>query len=167
MEMMTKPVEMNRVTKNFTHQFVVDEDYNVPDSKNDIEKIVMSEGRIKINEAKPTENYLRVQGFLEFQVLYAAEGVESAYEAMEGKLPFAEMVYAEDKIDIKDIHVEFCASLVHSRKVRIKAIVELTLETEVQEVEEIPTDFEWLVKRLRLYNPFGDYILIMLHYLYH
>ena len=146
MEMMTKQVEMSRVTRKVTNQFVLDEDYNVPDSKNDIEKIILGEGTVKVTEVKPVENYLRVQGCVEFHVLYVAEGFDCAYECLEGKLPFAEMVYVdqanEEKLEIKDIHVELQVSLVHSRKVRIKALVEMTLESEKEMSEEIPTDLE-------------------------
>ena len=146
MEMMTKQVEMKRVARNVTNQFVLDEDYNVPDSKNDIEKIVLGEGTVKINEVKPVENYLRVQGHIEFHVLYVAEGFDCAYECLEGKLPFSEMVYVdnanEEKMEIKGIHIELQTSLVHSRKVRIKAMVEMHLESEKQTCEEIPTDFD-------------------------
>lgn len=146
MEMMTKQVEMSQVTKKVTNQFVLDEDYNVPDTKNDIEKIVLSEGMVKVNEVKPVENYLRVQGYVEFRVLYVAEGFDCAYECLEGKLPFSEMVYVDnttgEKLEIKDIHVELQANLVHSRKVRMKAMVEMSLESERQIIEEIPTDLD-------------------------
>ena len=146
MEMMTKQVEMKRMARNVMHQFVLDEDYNVPDSKNDIEKIVLSEGVVKVNEAKLVENYLRVQGCVEFHILYVAEGFSCAYECLAGKLPFAEMIHVDsangEKLEIKDIHVEVQANLVHSRKVRMKAMVEIELESEQQICEEIPLDFD-------------------------
>ena len=111
MEVITKQIETNRVGRRLTDQFMLDEDFNVPDSKNDVEKIVMSEGCVKIDEVKPVENYLRIQGKVEFQVLYVAEGFEPTFSCMEGKIPFVEMVYVEEgadkNLDIKSVRVKF------------------------------------------------------------
>ena len=42
------------------------------------------------------ENYLRVSGKLYFQVLYVTDEVEPKLSAVEGRLPFEEMVYIEE-----------------------------------------------------------------------
>ena len=62
MEVITKQIETNQMVRKLWNQFVLDEDFNVPDHKNDVEKIVMSDGHVHIDEVKPVENYLRVQG---------------------------------------------------------------------------------------------------------
>ena len=144
MEVITKQIETNLMVRKLWNQFVLDEDFNVPDHKSDVEKIVMSEGHIHIDEVKQVENYLRVQGKVEFQILYVAEGLEASFGCLEGKIPFVEMVYVEtngDKCpDIKKAHVDLTANMVHSRKIRMKAMVELELEETRQEIAEIPTD---------------------------
>lgn len=146
MRIITKQIETNHVEKKVTNQFVLDEDFNVPDSKNDVEKIVMSEGRVRIDDVKPVENYLKVQGTVTFQILYVEEGFEPTFSCLEGKIPFVEMVYVEDgadkNLDIKSAKVEVNSNIIHSRKLRIKAMVELELEAERQRTEEIPTDVE-------------------------
>lgn len=146
MEMITKQIEMNQVVKRLTDQFVLDEDFNVPDSKNDVEKIVASSGKVRIDEMKPVENYLRVQGTVHFQILYVAEGIEPTFSSLEGKIPFVEMVYVEDGadvgLDVKHARAEIAVNPIHSRKMRMKAMVELTLESEKQRQEEIPIDVQ-------------------------
>lgn len=146
MRIITKQIERNQVEKRMTNQFMLDEDFNVPDSKNDVQKIVMSEGNVRIDDVKPMENYLKVQGKVEFQILYVAEGFEPTFSCLEGKIPFVEMVYVEDgndkNLDVKSARVEMNANMIHSRKLRIKAMVELSLEAERQDVEDIPTDVE-------------------------
>lgn len=146
MEIITKQIETNQVEKRLFDQFVLDEDYNVPDSKNDVEKIVMGEGQLRIDEIKPVENYLRVQGKIVFQVLYVAEGIEPTFSNLEGQIPFVEMVYVEEgadkNMDIKSSRVELGVHMIHSRKLRIKAMIELEIESERQNVEEIPTGVE-------------------------
>lgn len=146
MGIITKQIETNSVERKLTNQFMLDEDFNVPDIKNDVKKIVMSEGHVRVDEIKPMENYLRVQGKVEFQILYVAEGFEPNFSCLDGKIPFVEMVYVEEgadkNLDIKSVTVELNSSMVHSRKLRIKAMVEMELESEKKSVEEIPTDVE-------------------------
>ena len=146
MGIITKQIETNSVERKLTNQFMLDEDFNVPDIKNDMKKIVMSEGHVRVDEIKPMENYLRVQGKVEFQILYVAEGFEPNFSCLDGKIPFVEMVYVEEgadkNLDIKSVTVELNSSMVHSRKLRIKAMVEMELESEKKSVEEIPTDVE-------------------------
>ena len=144
MEVIARQIEMNQVEKRFTDQFMLDEDYNVPDSKRDVEKIVATEGNVRIDEMKPMDNYLRIQGKVEFRVLYVAEGYDPTFSCLEGKIPFTEMVYVEEGMEknpeIKNIRLEMNTNLVHSRKLRVKAMVEFELESERVSLEEIPTD---------------------------
>ena len=146
MEVITRQIETNQVRRRLTDQFLLDEDFNVPDSKNDVEKIIASEGTIRIDEVKPVENYLRVQGKVEFHVLYVAEGIEPTFSCLEGKIPFEEMVYVEEgadkSFDIKGLRVELTADMVHSRKLRLRAMVELEIESTCQKLEDIPVDVE-------------------------
>jgi len=146
MEIITKQIEMNQEVKRLTDQFVLDEDFNVPDSKNDVEKIVSSEGILHIDEIRPVENYLRVQGYVKFQILYMAEGIEPVFSGLEGKIPFVEMVYVEEKAnlnyELQHARAEIAVQMIHSRKLRIKAMGELNLVSAKQNIEEIPTDVE-------------------------
>lgn len=146
MEIITKQVETNQIGRKLTDQFMIDEDYNVPDSKRDVERVVISEGKVRIDEVKPVENYLRIMGKVEFQVLYVAEGMEPNFSCLEGKLPFEEMVYVEEGANenfaVKNARADMRTVMVHSRKLRMKAMVELELESEKQRLQEIPTDVE-------------------------
>lgn len=164
MEIITKQIETNQVEKQLMDQFMVDEDYNVPDSKRDVARIVMSQGSIHLDEVKPMENYLRVQGKIEFQVLYVAEGYDPNFSCLEGKIPFVEMVYVEeganDRLEIKHVQVELNASMVHSRKLRIKAMVEMQLVSERQNTGDIPTQVEC---NCNLYTKTNQLELLKLH----
>lgn len=146
MEVMTRQIETNQVNRRLFHQFMLDEDYNVPDSKSDVEKIVAGEAVARIDEIKPVENYLRVQGKIEFQILYVAEGMEPTFSNMEGKISFVEMVYVDEgadaSLDVKDVRCELQVHMIHSRKLRLKTMVEMEIESEIQRMEEIPTDVE-------------------------
>ena len=99
MEFMKKQMHINRMEKGITDQFFVDDDYNVPDAKRDVSKIVMSKGEAKVEEMKPLENYVRVAGNVYFQILYVTEEGETKLTSLEGKCPFEEMVYVENGVE--------------------------------------------------------------------
>ena len=44
-------------------------DYNVPDAKSDVGRVLSGEGSLRIEETRRVENYLRVTGKLNFKVL--------------------------------------------------------------------------------------------------
>lgn len=156
MEFVTREIQTNQMGKKINGQFMLDEDYNVPDSKRDVQRIVASSGKVKLDEVKPVENYIRLCGKLEFQVLYVGEGMEPTLCSLEGKLPFEEMVYAEDQegtYDVKNMRVEIHSTLIHSRKLRMKAMVEWEMESEKQIIEEIPMDIDCQTKLYQKRQP--------------
>ena len=145
MEFVTRDIQTNQAGKKLSDQFMMDEDFNVPDSKRDVQRIILGTGTVRIDEVKPVENYVRIIGKLEFQVLYVGEGLEPALCCLEGKLPFEEMVYTDDisgSYEVKNSRVEMHATMIHSRKLRIKAMVELEVEADRQTIEVLPTDIE-------------------------
>lgn len=163
MEIMTREIQRNQMGKSIIDQFVLDEDYNVPDSKRDIERIVVSEGKVRVEEIKNVEKYQRISGKLEFQILYVGEGVEPSLCCLEGRIPFEEMVYVEEgegTYEVKNTRVEMQTTMIHSRKLRIKAMIELELACEKQIMEEIPVDIDCGVKLYKKKQPLN---LLKLH----
>ena len=146
MELRKKNVHCSQIGKRMIHQFFVDDDYNVPDAKNDVLRVVQGEGHVKVEGIERMENYLRVSGKLYFQVLYVTDEVEPKLSAVEGRLPFEEMVYIEEgeaqvTYSVGDYRVEFVPTLIHSRKMNLKAMVELQICREVLREEETTTGF--------------------------
>ena len=52
MELMKKQMYQNKMGKRICDQFMVDEDYNVPDSKPDIARLILSVGDVSIEGIK-------------------------------------------------------------------------------------------------------------------
>ena len=96
MEIVKANIQMNKLGRPVMDQFMIDEDYNVSDSKADIGRIISGEGKIKIEETKKLENYIRISGKLQFKMLYATDSSEPVLSSLEGRIPFEEMVYIED-----------------------------------------------------------------------
>lgn len=165
MEFMKKQMHINRMEKGITDQFFVDDDYNVPDAKRDVSKIVMSKGEAKVEEMKPLENYVRVAGNVYFQILYVTEEGETKLTSLEGKCPFEEMVYVENGVEegtytVRNLRTEFTASMIHSRKLSIKALVEMEIGREVTEDVPLTTEIE---SEDTLYKKKKKYQLLRLH----
>lgn len=73
MELIQKVIRYNQEGKKVLDQFYLDEDYNVPDAKEDVRRIVEGQGEVKIEDVKLVENYVRVSGKLYFQILYLTD----------------------------------------------------------------------------------------------
>ncbi len=146
MEQLKKIVRENVTGRKMVDQFYVDGDVNVPDTKNDVGRIVYSQGKLRIDDMKIVENYIRVSGKILYQILYVADDPEQRMSVLQGKLPFEEMVYTEEEpkgtVILKEGSTELSVSLIHSRKVSLKAMVDLELVPESEEEEVLTLDVE-------------------------
>ncbi len=156
MEFVTKEIQTNQMGKKLLDQFMLDEDYNVPDSKRDMQRIIACEGKVQIEDVAPIESYIKVKGRLDFQVLYAGDGLEPMLCSLEGKIPFEEMVYADNAegiFSVTNMRADLKATMIHSRKLRIKAMIELELESEKIVWEELPLDIETTISLYKKKKP--------------
>ena len=81
--------------KTIVDQFYVDQDYNVPDAKSDVQRVILNEGTLRIEEQKIVDNYIRISGKIQFRMLYVTDDSEKRLSSLEGRFPFEELVYAE------------------------------------------------------------------------
>lgn len=146
MELIKKEIRCNNAGKQTLDQFLVDDDVNVPDAKSDVARIILSEGKVRIEDIRLVENYARVIGKIFYQILYATDEVEPKLSALYGQMPFEEMVYLEEEpkgqIHLKSGHTELTVSMIHSRKINIKAMTELVLGTEWEREEMLTLDIQ-------------------------
>lgn len=130
--------------KNITDQFYIDDDYNVPDVKHDVKRVILSEGNLCVDDMKRVENYIRVSGKMNFKVLYVTDEGEMGLAFLEGRIPFEEMVYTEEEPEenlfIKSMDCDVTVSLIHSRKLSIKALAELQIGSEGKREERLTLD---------------------------
>ena len=146
MEYEKRRFQLYRQGKTALDQFYMDEDYNVPDAKSDVKRVILSEGSVRVEELKLAENYVRVTGDLRFTILYAADEETGGLSSMDGTLPFEEMVYMEEapleNLFLKGAQTELTVTAVNSRKLNIHAMIELQVCSEGQEEVELTKDVE-------------------------
>ena len=146
MELVRKPIHYVREGKRTFDQFYLDEDYNVPDAKEDVQRIIQGTAEVKTEDIRLVENYVRIAGKVFFRILYVTSSVDPKPAVLEGKLPFEEMVYTEngeeDSFFIQNVRTEFSSSVVNSRKLSLRVMVELEIGRERLEDEETTVDVE-------------------------
>ena len=145
MELIRKPVHYTQEGKRIFDQFYLDEDYNVPETKDDVRRVIQGTAEVRTEDIRPVENYVRVTGKVYFQILYVTASADPRPAVLDGKIPFEEMVYAEgtegESYYIQNVRTEFTVSVVHSRKLNLRVMVEMEVDRETLKDEETNTIF--------------------------
>lgn len=146
MEQLKKMVRKSVTGRKMTDQFYVDGEVNVPEDKGDVGRIVYSQGVLRVEDMKQSGNYVRVSGRIQYQILYMKDGEEDGMGVMQGKMPFEEMVYAEEEpkgsVWMKESSTDLNVTIVHARKLRIRAMAELELLSQGEEEQYLTLDVE-------------------------
>ena len=138
MELMKRRVHMNRQKGSVTSQTTLDDDFNVPDSMDDVEQLILQSGEIVIESARNQGEKVTVKGKMAFRVLYRAPGGQVM--TLAGNIPFDENVnvpgLGENDVtqvtwELDDLNV----GVINSRKLSVKALV--TLHIQVEQIEDV------------------------------
>lgn len=125
-------------------QITLDDDFNVPDAKPDVDAIVKEWADVVIDEIKPVRDSEKggtdrvcISGAMNFQILYIGRDSKDKVKPvkMEGKIPFSEWInvcddakgdYYTCKAVVEDLNIK----AVNSRKISTRTIVTLKLSSE-------------------------------------
>ena len=133
MELVKKHIHMNQRRGSVTSQITLDDDFNVPDTMDDVEQLILDSGEIQIESAKNQGEKVAVKGKLSFRILYRTP--DGQVMTLAGNLPFDEIVnmpgleendYVRAGWELDDLHV----GIINSRKLDVKALVTLTIQAE-------------------------------------
>ncbi len=146
MELITRPIHYTQEGKRIFDQFYLDEDYNVPEAADDVGRIVQGRAEVRTEDIRLAENYVRITGKVYFQILYITDSADPQPAVLEGKLPFEEMVYAEEGGEgsyfIRNMRTETGVMVVNPRKLSLRIMVELEVGREKMEDEETAVGVE-------------------------
>lgn len=146
MELIKKRIRMCRLKKKIVSQITMDEDFIVPDVKPDMEKLVLEDGTVELEEIQRLEERVRLRGKLVCRLLYyPAES--GSLQSMETELPFDEIINAPELAAKDYLHTEgeledLTVEMIHSRKVSVKAILTFRLILEGIEEAAAVTEIE-------------------------
>jgi len=145
LEILRKNVHMSRQKLHMVSQITLDNDYNVPDAKPDVGKLILDQGEIQVDDVRPEKGKILIKGALCANILYAPDFPEEQAQSMRVKIPLEEVMHMEGleagdnlKIDweIEDLNV----AVIHSRKINIRAIITFTAAAEEIYDEELPLE---------------------------
>lgn len=141
MQLVKKEIRTNnhKTTKNV--QLTIDEDFNVTDTKQDIDKIILSEGQVVIDNTEPMVDRILVKGHVGFKLLYSVAKEEGELCSMDGMVPFEEMINVDDLLpscetkvscDMEDLNI----TMIHSRKIEVKGLIHMKIDVTEPDVIE-------------------------------
>lgn len=133
MELVKRHIHMNRRRGSVTSQMTLDDDFNVPDTMDDVEQLILDSGEIQIESAKNQGEKVAVKGMLNFRILYRTPAGQVM--TLAGGIPFEENVnmpglsesdYVQAGWELDDLNV----GIINSRKLNVKALVTLKIQAE-------------------------------------
>lgn len=132
-ELIKRNIHMNRWKGSASTQVTLDDDFIVPDTMDDLARIVISSGDIQVESVKNQGEKVLVKGRLVFQVLYRRE--EGGLQTMAGSMPFEEPVNMpgleeKDYLSVSWELEDFRTEMINSRKLSVKAVITLQVRAE-------------------------------------
>ena len=77
-------------------EFTVDDDFNVPDVKGDIDRFIASKGQVSLDETEVFDGRVRISGNVSYAILYQTDADGSMFESHDGEIPFEEVINADE-----------------------------------------------------------------------
>ena len=147
MELSKKYIHMNREKGKAVTQITLDDDFNVPDTKPDLIRIILDKGEIRLDETTITQDHVWLKGVLKFSLLYRSDQEEGKINSMNGEIPFQESLAIDGANEYDTAKMEWemedlSIGVINSRKLSVKALV--VLKAVIDEIydEDIVTGAE-------------------------
>lgn len=144
MELTKRYIHMKREKGKAFSQITLDDDFNVPDSKPDVLRLIQNKGEMKIEETIVTPGHILLKGVLRFQLLYRSDMEERKVNSLGGEIPFQESLAVDgvneyDTVRIRWQIEDLSVGIINSRKLSVKALVQLSASVNEIYDEEIAT----------------------------
>ncbi|MCI8400909.1 MAG: DUF3794 domain-containing protein [Lachnospiraceae bacterium] len=146
MDLITRNIHRNRQKGRTVTQVTLDDDFIVPDTKEDMEALILDSAAVELEDTRLMGTRLAVKGRLVFRVLYHTQK-NRMVDNMEGALPFEEFVNVSDVAEDDDIRVDWdiedlTASMINSRKLNMKTVITLTVTAEELRDEAVTVEVD-------------------------
>lgn len=147
LELLKKYIHMSREKGEAATQITLDDDFNVPDVKPDLIRIIMDKGEIRLDEANITQDHVWLKGALRFSMLYRSDQENGKIDSLTGEIPFQESLAIDGVNEYDTANVgweieDLSLGIINSRKLSVKALVVLKASVEETYDEELVTGAE-------------------------
>lgn len=128
-------------------QFTIDDTINIPENLMDMERLILVKGNVVIDDTQAMVDRFQVKGSLNYQILYSADKEGSAFDSLTGRVPFVEYINADGTQEDDYIEAHLClndltVTMLHSRKISLKALVGIDYQVKENENFDAVTDVE-------------------------
>ena len=128
-------------------QITLDDDYNVPDYRPDIVKVLKEKGGLHFDEAKAAAGAAWLKGRLVFRVLYRSDQENGKISCLKGEIPFQEKLNMDgvqeyDVIQASGEIEDLTIGVIHSRKISVRAVILLKTEEPREKEDELCVGIE-------------------------
>lgn len=119
-------------------QFTIDDAINVSENLLDMERLILVKGNVVIEETQAMVDRFQVKGSLHYRILYGGDKEGNVFDSLTGKVPFIEYVNADgtketDYIEVRASLNDLTVTMLHSRKVSMKALIGLDYQVKERE----------------------------------
>lgn len=128
-------------------QITLDDDYNVPDYRPDIVKVLKEKGELRFDEVKAANGAVWVKGSLIFRVLYRSEKSAGKISCLRGEIPFQEKLNMDELQEYQKVTAageieDITIGVINSRKLNVRALVVLRVAAEEEVDEELTSKLQ-------------------------
>lgn len=145
MEIKKKYIHMNHEKGQVMSQITLDDDYNLPDYKPDIVKVMKDGGEMKFENIRVNDGHIYVKGTLQFEILYRSDLEDRKLDALSGSIPFEETISMDgidelDPVNVRGVIEDLSVHIINSRKLGLRALVMLKADVRDVKEEQLVTD---------------------------
>ena len=128
-------------------QITCDEEFNVPDSRPDVGRMIQKKGTVQITGINVAENVVTLAGALEFCLLYVSDDEKRCISSLSGRIPIEERMRLDgvkdgDKINLDWDVEDLAIHLVHPRKLNVQAMISFSAEVQEKKTLLLPVEIE-------------------------
>lgn len=147
MELKKDTLQTEHTKGNASVQVTFDESYNLPDYLPDFHSVILSRGDVRLDEGKTGPGNILVKGAVKFRVFYRTGQNDWKISCLEGEFPFQETLILEsaDEFDMPQVETvleDLSIQMMNSRKLNIRALLELRVSAWEREDIEIPVEVQ-------------------------
>ncbi len=149
LELVKEAVRLNQPIGEDTIQTIVENDIIVPDVKPDITRILLLDGDSWIDSAEAASDKVLISGTVRYKILYVSDDSEQPIKSINSASGFQYSMEIPDtrqgmqcRVQCDIEHMEY--EVINSRKVNVKAILNLSGKTTDQIERQITQDFDGL-----------------------
>lgn len=147
MELVKTQIQMERKKGAASTQATFDEVYNLPDYLPDLFSVILTSQDVRLDEIKSGTGHMLVRGVIRFRVLYRTDQNDWKISSLEGEIPFQETLVMDqmDEFDmavVEPVLEDLSVRINNSRKLNIRALLELKASVEERYDAELPVSLE-------------------------